>query len=75
MPLVFLMFWEHKQYFKILHFADVIQFSCSFFVLLFRLVRKTIDLTYILARKLEHNTVWYCCHRVVSSGNNTFDIP
>ena len=66
--------WGYKQFLKISHFADAIHFVYSFFVLVFSLVGKTIDISYILARNLKHNTVWYCCHKVVSSGNNTFDI-
>ena len=46
-----------------------------FVVLIFSLVGNNIEIYIFLQKKLNHNTAWYCCHKVVSSGNNIFDIP
>ena len=34
----------------------------------FCLAGNTIHISNILASNLKHNTMWFCCHKVVSSG-------
>ena len=40
----------------------------------FLLVRKTIDNSNILAKYLKHNNILLCCHEVLPTRNNIFDI-
>ena len=74
-PRMFLISLEHrilKNTPLYLWFAFSLQFCC---LAVFSLVGKSIAISYILPRNIKHYTIWQCCHQVVSSRGNSFDIP
>ena len=77
-------FGTEKLFFEIIREEAILEnitfclcykFSLQFcYSQVFSLERKTIDISYFLARHLRDGTIWYCCHNLISRRNNIFDI-
>ena len=80
-----MLFWSGKTYNVFWYswkkiFENITFCLCSTFFWqfchrkVFSIVRKTTEISYILARSLRHHTMWYCHHKVIPGRGNIFDI-